>query len=176
MNTFRLSNDFPWKRLLCSSIVHWSIPDSFLSVPHLTHWGWVAHIWDNEWSIFGSDIGLSPGRRQAINWTNAGILLIEPLGTNFSEKNSIEIDTSSFMKMHFKMSFGNAGHFVSASMWKQTYGFTSGCAISGQCSLCHECSPAQTCLMNRSNYTATLLLVCNITWIRVTGVGCVIYH
>ena len=28
---------------------------------------------------------LSPGRRQAIIWTNAGILLIGPLGTNFSE-------------------------------------------------------------------------------------------
>ena len=33
----------------------------------------------------GSDNGLSPGRRQAIIWTNVGILLIEPLGTNFSE-------------------------------------------------------------------------------------------
>ena len=33
----------------------------------------------------GSDNGLSPGRRQAIIWTNAGILLIWPLGTNFSE-------------------------------------------------------------------------------------------
>ena len=28
---------------------------------------------------------MSPGRHQAINWTNAGILSIEPLGTNFSE-------------------------------------------------------------------------------------------
>ena len=33
----------------------------------------------------GSDIGLSPIRRQAIIWTNAGILLIGPLETNFSE-------------------------------------------------------------------------------------------
>ena len=30
-------------------------------------------------------IGSDNGRRQAIIWTNAGILLIEPLGTNFSE-------------------------------------------------------------------------------------------
>ena len=36
-------------------------------------------------TIIGSDNGLSPGRRQAIIWTKAGILLIEPLGTNFSE-------------------------------------------------------------------------------------------
>ena len=33
----------------------------------------------------GSDNGLSPDRRQVIIWTNAGILLIGPLGTNFSE-------------------------------------------------------------------------------------------
>ena len=32
-----------------------------------------------------SDNGLSPGRRQAIIWTNAGISLIGRLGTNFSE-------------------------------------------------------------------------------------------
>ena len=36
-------------------------------------------------TIIGSDNGLSPGRHQAIIWTNAGILLIGPLGTNFSE-------------------------------------------------------------------------------------------
>ena len=32
-----------------------------------------------------SDNGLSPVRRQAIFWTNAGILLIGSLGINFSE-------------------------------------------------------------------------------------------
>ena len=36
-------------------------------------------------TIIGSDNGLTHGRRQAIIWTNVGILLIEPLGTNFSE-------------------------------------------------------------------------------------------
>ena len=65
--------------------------------------------------IIGSDNGLSPGRRQAIIWTNAGILLIWPLGTNFSEI-SIDIQTFSFKKIHFKMSSGNGGSFVSASM------------------------------------------------------------
>ena len=33
----------------------------------------------------GSDNGLSPGRRQAVIWTNAWILLIRPLETNFGE-------------------------------------------------------------------------------------------
>ena len=47
-------------------------------------------------TIIGTDNGLSPGRRQAIIWTNAG-LLIGPLRTNFNEL-VIEIHTSSFNK------------------------------------------------------------------------------
>ena len=47
--------------------------------------------------------GLSPGRRQAIIWTNAGILLIGPWGKNFSEI-LIGIQTFSFKKMPLKMS------------------------------------------------------------------------
>ena len=54
-------------------------------------------------TIIGSDNGLSPGRRQAIIWTNAAILLIGPVGTNFSEI-LIEILTFSFMKMRWKVS------------------------------------------------------------------------
>ena len=55
------------------------------------------------YTIIGSDNGLSPGRRQAIIWTNAGILLIWPLGTNFSEV-LIAIHTFLSKKMHLKMS------------------------------------------------------------------------
>ena len=69
----------------------------------LTHWGRVTHICIGNLTIIGSDNGLSPERRQAIIWTNAGILLIGPLGTNFSGI-SIGIQTFSFKKMHFKMS------------------------------------------------------------------------
>ena len=47
----------------------------------------MTHICVVKLTIIGSDNGLSPGRHQAIIWTNAGILLIEPLGTNFSEIN-----------------------------------------------------------------------------------------
>ena len=54
-------------------------------------------------TIIGSDNGLSPGRRQAIIWTNAGILLNGPLGTNFIQI-LIGIQTFSFKKMHLKMS------------------------------------------------------------------------
>ena len=69
----------------------------------LTHWGRETHICVGEHANIGLDNGLSPNRRQAIIWTNAGILLIEPLGTNFNEI-LIEIYTFSFKKMHLKMS------------------------------------------------------------------------
>ena len=71
----------------------------------LTHWGRVTHICVDNLTIIVSDNGLSPGRRQAIIWTNVGILLIETLGTNFSEI-LIEIITFSVKKMHLKMSSG----------------------------------------------------------------------
>ena len=38
----------------------------------LTYWGRVTHICVNKLIIIGSDNGLSPGRHQAIIWTNAG--------------------------------------------------------------------------------------------------------
>ena len=79
------------------------------TIPDLTHWGRVTHICVSKLSILASDNGLSLGRRQAIIWTNAGILVIGPLGTNFSEI-LIEIITFSFKKMHLKMSSGNGGH------------------------------------------------------------------
>ena len=67
----------------------------------LTHWGRVTHICVGNLTIIGSDNGLSPGQRQVFIWTNAGILLIGPLGTNFNEI-LIEIHTFSFKKMHLK--------------------------------------------------------------------------
>ena len=71
----------------------------------LPHWGQVMHICVGNLTIIVSDNGLSPGRRQAITWTNVGILLIGPLGTIFSEM-LIEIHTFSFMKIHLNMSSG----------------------------------------------------------------------
>ena len=76
-----------------------------LSLNVLTHWGRVSHICVSKLTIFGSDNGLSPGRRQAIIWTQVGILLIGHPGTNFNGI-SIEINSSSFMKIHLKTSSG----------------------------------------------------------------------
>ena len=69
------------------------------------------HICVSKLTIICSDNGLSPDRRQAIIWTNAGKLLIGPLGKfgpiNFSEIFSeilIEILTFSFKKIRLKLS------------------------------------------------------------------------
>ena len=69
----------------------------------------MTHICISKFPIIGSDNGLLPGRRQAIIWTNAGLSLIGPLGTNFSET-LIEIYTFSFKKMHLKMSSAKWWH------------------------------------------------------------------
>ena len=65
----------------------------------------MTHICVNKLTITGSGNGLSPGRRQAIIWNNTGILLVGPLGTNFSES-LVELETFSSKKMHLKMSSG----------------------------------------------------------------------
>ena len=78
---------------------HWKIDVT----SRLTHWGRVTHICVGKLTIIVSDNGLSPARRQAIIKTNAGILLIWPWWTNFSEI-LIEINTFSFKKMRLKVS------------------------------------------------------------------------
>ena len=86
----------PWSGLNIWSPFYWR---------GLTHWGRVTHICVSKLTIIGSDNGLPPGGRQAIIWTNDGILLIRTFRTHFSEIVS-EIHTFSFKKMHFKMSSG----------------------------------------------------------------------
>ena len=68
----------------------------------LTHWGRVMHRPCDIYAkltIIGSGNGLSPGRRQAIIWTDSSILLF---GTN--SEDLIEIQKFSLNKMHLKMS------------------------------------------------------------------------
>ena len=91
----------------------WSKPIGF-SIK-LTHWGRVTHICVDDLTTPGSDNGLSPGRRQAIIRTNAGILLIGPLATNFSDI-LIEVLTFSFKKMRLKVS--------SAKWWPSCLGLS----------------------------------------------------
>ena len=89
----------------------WEVINSLLPgyvVVILTHWGRVTHICVGDLTIIGSHNGLSPSRRQAIIGTNAGVLLIRPLGTNLSEI-LIKIITFSFKKMRSKVSSGKRG-------------------------------------------------------------------
>ena len=79
----------------------------YTAVPH---WGWVLHICIRKLTIISSDNGLSPDRHQAIISTNAGILLIGPLGTNISEI-LIEIHTFLFKKMHLIITSGKGQPF-----------------------------------------------------------------
>ena len=77
----------------------------------LNHWGWVTHICVSKLTIIGSDNGLSTRRCQAIIWTNAGILLIGPSGTNF-----IEIHIFHSRKCILKCHSETGGHFVCTSI------------------------------------------------------------
>ena len=98
----------------------------------------MTHICVNKLTIIGSDNGLSPGRRQAIIWTNAGILLIGPLGTNFREI-LIEILIFSFKKMRLKVSSAKRRPFCL-----------------GLNVLIH------LCVLTAFNIFVTLLIVCNV--------------
>ena len=73
------------------------------AVPEETMLFLLRHICTSKLTTIGSDNGLSPSRRQAIIWTNAGILSIRTLRTNFSEMLS-EIHTFSYKKTHLNMS------------------------------------------------------------------------
>ena len=84
---------------------------------YLTHLGRVTHAYVSKLNMTGSDNGLSPDRHQAAIRTNAAILLIGPLGTNFSEI-LIQMHTFSFTNMHLKMSFAKWRPFcLGLNMW-----------------------------------------------------------
>ena len=98
----------------------------------LTHWGRATHICFSKLTIIVSDNGLSPGRRQAIIWTNAGILSIETFVTNFTE-NLSKIHIFSLKNMHLKMSSGKCRPFcLGLNVLKQSlvcYGLESNFAL-----------------------------------------------
>ena len=88
------------------NILFASLPISFklfeLGDISLTHWARVTHICVSKCTIIGSYNSLSPGRRQAIILTNAGMLPIAPSGTNFGEI-FIEIQIFASKKTHLKV-------------------------------------------------------------------------
>ena len=86
---------FPGGRQNCGHEILWLFQLNLLKLSDAYMSQWNYHL--------GSDNGLSPGRRQAIIWTNAGKLLIGLLGIKFNEI-LIEFKTFSFKKIHLKMS------------------------------------------------------------------------
>ena len=83
---------------------------------YLTHWGRVMHICVSKLTIIGSDNDLSPGRRQAIIWTNDGILFIRTLLTNFSE-NLSEIHSFLIHENAFENVVCEMGSISSRPQW-----------------------------------------------------------
>ena len=110
----------------------------------LTHWGRVTHICVSKLTIIVPDNDLSPDRRQAIIWTNAGILLIRTTGTIFSEVSS-EIHIFSFKKMHLKISSAKWRSFclgLNVLMWHHCSDVTSSFQESIEAALTPASGPA----------------------------------
>ena len=99
-HTWRYQLIIRYYKLLMFDNSYW--PSCIWVTEGLTHWGRLTHICVCKLVIIASHNGLSPGRRQAIIWTNAAELLIRALGTNFTEFLS-EIYAFSFKKKHLKM-------------------------------------------------------------------------
>ena len=73
----------------------------------MSHWGRVRHICVTKITIIGSDNGLAPIRRQAIIWTNAGIMLFwtlrNKLQWNFNQNPYIFNQENAFENAVWKM-------------------------------------------------------------------------
>ena len=89
----------PWQPFKSRTLISWGLFVILAGIPNY----WCITICVGNLTIIGSDKALSPGRRQAIIWTNAGMLSIGPLGTNFSDI-LLEILTFLFRKMRLKAS------------------------------------------------------------------------
>ena len=84
---------------LWGSFSEYTYKNIHIFFPHRSR---VTHIAVSKLTLIGSDNGLSPGRRQAIIWTNAGILSIRTFGTIFNEI-IIKIHKFPFEEMHLKI-------------------------------------------------------------------------
>ena len=98
----------------------------------------MTHVCVRKLTTTGSDNGLSPCRREAFIWTSAGILLIRPLGRNFSEI-LIATEAFSFKKMHLK---------ISSAKWRP---FCLGLNVLTTCGVTKPISPVPL-----SSYFSTL--------------------
>ena len=110
------SMTFTWEQSYRCSCISWIGCNRSSQIAFLTHLPLVQQYVSVKWLSVGSDNGSAPNRRQAITWTNAGLLLIRHLGTNFNEIR-IEIQNFSLMKMHLKMSSAKLEAILSRGRW-----------------------------------------------------------
>ena len=91
----------------------WWVNQPMLGLLLLTHWGRVTHVCIDKLTLIGWDNALSPGWRQAIIWTNAGILLIEPF------QNKLEMSLILSRPQYANWHHCDLGHCVSIlKAWK----------------------------------------------------------
>ena len=83
-------------------------------------------------NTIGSDNGLSPCWRQAIIWTNAGILLIRPIGTNFNEI-AIQIYTFSIKQIYDKNVVWNLAAILSRYKYAKIVSYYDGYLVHQLC-------------------------------------------
>ena len=100
---------------------------------------------------------MSPGRRQAIMWTNAGIVLIRHLSISFCDI-LIAIHTFSFKRMRLKMSSGKwqpfyPGHNVSNHWFPMTY--ICGCKLDHHCFIQRMVACSGQCKLDIYKQTST---------------------
>ena len=98
------------KNIIISRALNTNLPHQITDCCRWTNWGGVTHICVCKLTISGSNIGLSPRRRQAIIWTNATILSVRPLGTYVSEI-LFKIQNFPWRKCTCKCRLQIGGHF-----------------------------------------------------------------
>ena len=126
-DVFYLTCDSQKARINTQLLFNWLM---IIKPSYSTHWGRVTYIGVGNLTIFASDNGLSPTH----TWTNAGILLIVPLGTYFNEI-VIKRHIFSSKKMYLKTSSGKQRPFClelnvfKSWIWAQ-YKIIAVCAMS----------------------------------------------
>ena len=111
-------------------------------VPKFAYWGRVTHICASKLTTIGSDSGLSPGRRQVIIWTNAGILLIRnTFQWNLRQNSYIFSQGNAFENIAWKMSA-----ILSLSQCVKLPCVTPPRRVSLDRQVCHHCLPRRLSL------------------------------
>ena len=133
------------------------------NISWLTHWGRVIHICISKLTIIGLDNGLSPDRHQAINqcWNIVNWTPQNKLQWNFNLNSNIFIKKKWISKCRLE----NGGHFVLASMFKESLCYGDTCQIPK--SIWKFLSLIDTCQISNwyeNSYKWFGVFVCSFSW------------